>query len=136
MFTAEGQDMEGDIVWDEISQLDFYMTKNSTLKGAVLQEKNDGGKDRDGYCNLYIEEGCTWTVTGNSSLNRLSCSGRIEDDEGKTVTIRGKDGTVYVQGTGKYTITVVSHEPAANLSGASEISRWTDHQTEVPEIFL
>ena len=52
LFTAEGQDMEGDIVWDAISQLDFYMTKNSTLKGAVLQEKNDGGKDRDGYCNL------------------------------------------------------------------------------------
>lgn len=136
LFTAEGQDMEGDILWDAISQLDFYMTKNSTLKGAVLQEKNDGGKDRDGYCNLYIEEGCTWTVTGDSSLNRLSCSGRIEDDEGKTVTIRGKDGTVYVQGTGKYTITVVSHEPAANLSGASEMSRWTEHQAEVPEIFL
>lgn len=136
LFTAEGQDMEGDILWDAISQLDFYMTKNSTFKGAVLQEKNDGGKDRDGYCNLYIEEGCTWTVTGDSSLNRLSCSGRIEDDEGKTVTIRGKDGTVYVQGTGKYTITVVSHEPAANLSGASEMSRWTEHQAEVPEIFL
>ena len=136
LFTAESQDMEGDILWDAISQLDFYMTKNSTLKGAVLQEKNDGGKDRDGYCNLYIEEGCTWIVTGDSSLNRLSCSGRIEDDEGKTVTIRGKDGTVYVQGTGKYTITVVSHEPAANLSGASEMSRWTEHQAEVPEIFL
>ena len=75
-------------------------------------------------------------MTGDSALNRLSCSGRIEDDEGKTVTIRGRDGTVYVQGNGKYTVTVLSHEAAANLSGASEMTRWMDHQAELPEEFL
>ncbi|MCI9633686.1 MAG: hypothetical protein HFH18_10695 [Ruminococcus sp.] len=136
LFTAENQDMEGDILWDDISQLDFYMIKQSTLKGAVLHEKSNAGKNQDGYCNLYIEEGSTWIVTGDSALNRLSCSGRIEDDEGKTVTIRGRDGTVYVQGNGKYTVTVLSHEAAANLSGASEMTRWMDHQAELPEEFL
>lgn len=136
LFTAENQDMEGDILWDDISRLDFYMTKQSTLKGAVVNDKSNAGKDREGYCNLYIEEGSTWVVTGDSALNRLSCSGRIEDDEGQTVTVRGRDGTVYVQGSGKYTVTVLSHEAAANLSGASEMTRWTDHQAELPEEFL
>ena len=136
LFTAENQDMEGDVLWDDISRLDFYMTKSSTFKGAVLYEKNDEAKESDGYCNLYIEEGCTWIVTGDSSLTRLSCSGRIEDEEGKTVTIRGRDGTVYVKGTGKHTIMVMSHEPVANLSGASEMNRWTDYQAELPDVFL
>ncbi len=133
VFTASGQDMEGDVIWDGISQLDFYMTKDSTLKGAVLQDKSHAGADQDGYCHLYIEEGCTWTVTGNSTLSRLSCKGKIVDNEGQTVTVRGTDGTLYVQGTGKYTVTVIYYEMAANMSGASEMTRWTDHQAKLPE---
>lgn len=133
LFTADSQDMEGDVVWDETSRLDFYMTNNSTLKGAVLQEKSHAGGEEDGYCNLYIEEGSTWTVTGDSTLTRLSCKGTIKDDEGDTVTVLGTDGTAYVQGTGRYTVTVLYYEMAANTSGASKLSRWSDYQVAVPE---
>lgn len=133
VFTAAGQDMEGDVIWDGISRLDFYMGKNSRLKGAVLKEKSLAGAEEDGYCNLYIEEGSTWTVTGNSILARLSSKGKIVDEEGNAVTVRGTDGTVYIKGTGKYTITVFSYEMAANMSGASEMSKWTDYQAEMLE---
>lgn len=133
LFTAADQDMEGDIIWDDISQLDFYMTKNCNLKGAVLKDKSFAKAEQEGYCHLYIEEGCTWTVTGDSTLTRLSCRGKIMDDGGDTVTVRGTDGTTYIQGNGKYTITVNDYEIAANMSGASEMSSWTDHQAALPE---
>lgn len=133
VFTAVDQDMEGDVIWDDISQLDFYITKNSSFKGAVLRDKSYAGSEEKGYCHLYIEEGSAWTVTGNSTVTRLSCKGKIVDDTGKTVTIRGTDGTTYVQGTGKYTITVVYYEMAANLSGASEMTSWTEYRAALPE---
>lgn len=31
-FTADSQDMKGNVIWDSISDLDFYMTNGSTLK--------------------------------------------------------------------------------------------------------
>lgn len=34
LFTATKQEMQGDVVWDSISQLDFYMTDGSTLTGG------------------------------------------------------------------------------------------------------
>lgn len=133
VFTASDQNMEGDIIWDDISRLDFYMTKNCNLKGSVLKDKSFAKAEQDGFCHLYIEEGCTWTVTGDSTLTRLSCRGKIVDDGGDTVTVRGTDGTTYVQGTGKYTVTVNDYEIAANMSGASEMSSWTEHQAALPE---
>ena len=30
-FTADSQDMKGNVIWDSISDLDFYMTNGSTL---------------------------------------------------------------------------------------------------------
>lgn len=133
LFTAIDQNMEGDIIWDDISQLDFYMTKNSNLKGAVLKDKSFAKEEQEGFCHLYMGEGCTWTVTGDSTLTRLSCKGKIVDDGGNTVTVRGTDGTTYIQGTGKYTITVNDYETAANMPGASELSSWTEHQATLPE---
>ena len=38
-FTAIDQDMEGDVIWDSISQLDFYMTGKSTLTGAITDDE-------------------------------------------------------------------------------------------------
>lgn len=31
--------MEGDVIWDSISQLDFYMTVESTLTGAITDDE-------------------------------------------------------------------------------------------------
>lgn len=133
LFTAIQQKMEGDIVWDSISTLDFYMTEGSTLEGAVLDDESNAGKDGDGYCNLYIGEGCTWTVTEDSTLTSLSNSGEIVDKNGATVTVKGTDGTVYEEGMGEYTVTVESYSDDADMSGASEIGQWSDYQVEKPE---
>ena len=135
LFTAAQQAMQGDVVWDSISQLDFYMTDGSTLIGAVTDDESNAGEGGDGYCNLYIGDGCTWTVTGDSTLTSLSNSGTIVDADGNTVTIKGADGTVYVEGESSYTVTVDSYSDNADLSGASSTTQWTDYEVEKPEEF-
>ena len=132
LFTAIDQTMEGNVIWDSISDLDFYMTGESTLTGAVVQDESNAGGGGDGYCNLYIGEDATWIVTGDSTVSALHCAGTIEDNEGKTVTVKGTDGTVYVKGDGSYTITVTSYEDSADLSGASTTTSWSAYETEKP----
>lgn len=132
LFTAIDQTMEGNVIWDSISDLDFYMTGESTLTGAVVQDESNAGDGGDGYCNLYIGEDATWIVTGDSTVSTLHCAGTIEDNEGKTVTVKGTDGTVYVKGDGSYTITVTSYEDSADLSGASTTTSWSAYETEKP----
>lgn len=132
LFTAIDQTMEGNVIWDSISDLDFYMTGESTLTGAVVQDESNAGDGGDGYCNLYIGEDATWIVTGDSTVSTLHCAGMIEDNEGKTVTVKGTDGTVYVKGDGSYTITVTSYEDSADLSGASTTTSWSAYETEKP----
>lgn len=133
LFTAVQQEMEGDVVWDSISQLDFYITDGSTLTGAVTDDETNAGDGGEGYCNVYVGEDCTWTVTGDSVLTGLSNSGTIVDEDGNTVTVKGSDGTVYVEGTGSYTVTVESYSDSADLSGSSEVTQWSDYQVEKPE---
>ena len=132
LFTAVDQTMEGNVIWDSISDLDFYMADESTLTGAVTQDDSNAGDGGDGYCNLYIGEDATWIVTGDSTVSALHCADTIEDNEGKTVTVKGTDGTVYVKGDSSYTITVSTYEDSADLSGASATTSWSAYETEKP----
>lgn len=125
-FTAVDQTMKGDIIWDSISQLDFYALEGSMLTGAAIQDETCAGNGGSGYCNMYLGEESTWVVTGDSVLTNLYCSGTITDTDGNTVTIRGTDGTVYVSGSSAYTITVSSYNDAADVSGASSVDSWND----------
>lgn len=131
-FTADSQKMEGDVIWDSISQLDFYMSNGSTLKGAVTNDESNAGNGGSGYCNFYIEKGCTWTVTGDSTLTNLYNAGTIVDEDGKTVTIKGTDGTVYVKGDSEYTITVSSYSTKVGMSGMTDATAWTDYEVSKP----
>lgn len=133
LFTGISQNMEGDVIWDSISQLDFYLTAGSSLTGAVINDESNAGEGGDGYCNVYISEDSIWTVTGDSTLTSLSGSGTIVDENGLTVTIQGTDETVYVEGDSSYTITVESYSDSADLSGASEADSWSDYEVEKPE---
>ena len=105
-FTADSQDMKGNVIWDSISDLDFYMINGSTLEGAFVNDESNAGNGGDGYCNVVIDKDSTWTVTGDSTITSLSNAGTITDADGKTVSIVGTDGTTYVEGDSDYTITV------------------------------
>ena len=132
-FTADDQDMEGAVIWDSISDLDFYMTNGSTLTGYFVDDETYAGNGGDGYCSVYISDDSTWTVTGDSEITNLYNEGTIVDADGKTVSIVGTDGTVYVEGTSPYTITVEKYSDSADFSGAAEADSWTNHEVAKPE---
>lgn len=131
-FTGISQDMQGDVIWDSISDLDFYLTEGSTLTGAVINDESYAGEGGDGYCNVHVSTDSTWTVTGDSIVSSLENEGTIVDSEGKTVTIQGTDGTVYAEGDSDYTITTGSYSDTADMSGATSIQNQSNYQTEKP----
>ena len=129
-FTGISQEMEGDLIWDQISQLEFYMTEGSTLTGAAVRDDTYSGGSGDGFCNLYIDGTSTWIVTGDSVLTSLCCMGTVIDEEGNPVSVVGTDGTVYVEGSSSYTVTVDTYTENADLSGASPVNSWEDFAVE------
>ena len=132
-FTADSQYMKGNVIWDSISDLDFYMTNGSTLEGAFVNDETYAGNGGDGYCNVVIDKDSTWTVTGDSTITSLSNEGTITDADGKTVSIVGTDGTTYVEGDSDYTITVGSYQDKADTSSATAIDDWSNYEVERPE---
>lgn len=132
-FTGISQDMQGDVIWDSISDLDFYLTEGSSLTGAVVDDESYAGEGGEGYCNVYISADSTWTVTGDSTVSSLENEGTIVDSNGKTVTIQGTDGTVYVQGDSEYTITTGSYSDTADMSGATAIQDQSVYTVEKPD---
>ena len=131
-FTGIAQTMEGDVIWDRISQLDFYATQGSTLTGAVVEDTTYSDGNGDGSCNLTIDADSAWIVTGDSTLTALSCEGSIKDADGNTVSVVGTDGTVYVEGTSQYKVTVETYSDTADLSGASGADSWENYAVEQP----
>ena len=132
-FTADSQDMKGNVIWDSISDLDFYMTNGSTLEGAVVNDESNARNGGDGYCNVVIDKDSTWTVTGDSIITSLSNAGTITDADGKTVSIVGTDGTTYVEGDSDYTITVGSYQDSADTSASTTVDDWSNYKIERPE---
>ena len=109
-FTADSQTMAGKIIWDSISQLDVSLKNKSTWTGSFVQDESNAGNGGDGYADLTVDSSSTWIVDGDSTLSTLTCKGTITDEDGNTVTVKGSDGTTYVEGTSDYTITISSYE--------------------------
>ena len=129
-FTGRSQEMTGDVIWDSISQLDFYVLDGSTLTGAVLDDESNAGSGGNGYANVYVDSSSSWVVTGDSTVTNLACAGVIADANGQSVTIQGTDGTVYVQGTSSITVTVTSYTTTVDTTGAATADSWDDYAVD------
>ncbi len=111
-FTAAEQTMDGDVIWDSISNLGLNLTEGSVLTGAILDDESCAGEGGDGACALTIDAASKWIVTGDSVLTTLSCDGEIVDADGRAVTLAASDGTVLSEGTSACTVTILSGELA------------------------
>lgn len=131
-FTGDNQEMQGTIVYDSISTLDFYMTNGSILTGNFVDDETYAGEGGDGYCNVYLDADSTWVVTADSEIDDLYNAGTIVDESGKTVSIVGTDGTVYVEGASDVTITVASYSTEDMSANALEIPSYSDYEVERP----
>jgi hypothetical protein len=67
-FTVSGQTMNGNILVDEISSLDFSMLGGSVYTGAI----NPSGAA--GTVNVTIEDGCQWILTGDCYITSFTGS--------------------------------------------------------------
>ena len=109
-FTAVGQIMEHDIVWDSISTLTVSLERGTVWSGAFVQDESNAGGGGPGTAALTGDERSTWIVTGDSVLTTLVNHGTITDPDGNSVTIRSASGETLFAGTGLYTVTVSTYE--------------------------
>ena len=54
----------------------------------------------------------------------------IVDENGQSVTVKGTDGTVYVQGNSDVTVTVGSYSTNVDTSGAAVADSWDDYAVD------
>ena len=52
------------------------------------------------------------------------------DENGQSVTVKGTDGTVYVQGTSDVTVTVGSYSTNVDTTGAAVADSWDDYAVD------
>lgn len=91
-FTATDQELNGDIIVDTISTLDFHLAGVSTFTGTItIVENAEGGTAVDNNAVVTIDEGATWALTGNVTITSLTNNGTINFN-GYTITLA--DGTV------------------------------------------
>ncbi len=82
VFEAKEQVLEGDITVDGISSLSLTLT-SSSLTGAVTAE--EGGEVR-----ITLEEGSTWTLTGDSRITSLDGDLDAVDTAGYALYVGGE----------------------------------------------
>lgn len=108
---------------------------NSTMQivGGSLTSKNGGLiYTTNTEANILLSD-VDITYSDDSEITNLYNQGTIVDVDGKTISIVGTDGTIYVEGTSSYTITVEKYSDSADFSGAVEADSWTNHEVAKPE---
>ena len=133
IFTGDSQDVSGKIVYDSISTLDFYLTNGSTLTGYFVDDETWAGNGGDGYCNVYVSRDSVWTVTEDCTVDALHAAGKIVDADGNNVTVKGEDGTVYVQGNSGITVTVSSYSTEDKSADALQTPSYSNFEVAEPD---
>ena len=92
VFTADQQDLNGDIVVDTISTLTMTLKGNSTFTGTInIVDNAQNGNAVSDNAVLTIEAESTWNLTGDCTISSLTNNGTINFN-GYTITLA--DGTV------------------------------------------
>ena len=108
--TAVNQNINGDMIVDEVSALNLYLTKETAFVGAI----NSDGTAGEVY--VEIDDSSTWTLTEDSYITSLTCTAGSINLNGHILYV---DGEVYTDGsdsTGE-AIEIISE---SNLGEASD----------------
>ena len=87
---AANQQIDGNMLVDEVSNLNLYLSDSSTFTGAV----NPDGAAGEVY--VEIADDSTWTLTGDSYITSLTCGADAINLNGHTLYVNGK---VYESGS-------------------------------------
>ena len=87
---ADSQEINGDMVVDDVSSLNLYLTNGSTFTGAINSDGDAG--------EVYVElsGGSKWVLTEDSYITSLTCDADSIDLNGHTLYV---NGTTYTEGT-------------------------------------
>ena len=85
--TASKQTIDGDMIVDEVSSLNLYLKESSSFSGAI----NSDGESGDVY--VEIEDGSTWTLTGDSYITSLRCGTGSINLNGFKLYVNGEEYT-------------------------------------------
>ena len=85
--TAAQQSIDGDMIVDEVSSLNLYLKDGSTFTGAI----NADGAAGEVY--VEIEDGSTWTLTGDSYITSLTCGAGSINLNGHKLYVNGAEYT-------------------------------------------
>ena len=90
--TTNNQTLSGAIEVDTVSTLNFTMGKGTNFTGTIqIVENAEGDTAVENNAVITLEEGATWTLTGNVTITSLENKGTINFN-GYTITLA--DGTV------------------------------------------
>ena len=87
---ASDQEIEGDILVDSVSALNFYLSNESDFEGAI----NPDGQEGEVY--VEISDGALWRLTGDSYITSLTCDEDSIELGGYTLYV---NGVAYTKGT-------------------------------------
>ena len=82
--------IDGDMLVDEVSNLNLYLTDGSVFTGSI----NPDGQAGEVYVSLT--GGATWTLTADSYITSLTCDADSIDLNGHTLYV---NGVAYTAGT-------------------------------------
>ncbi len=91
---AKNQTIDGDMVVDEVSTLNLYLSDGSSFEGAI----NSSGAAGDVYVDL--SSGAKWTLTEDSYITSLTCEADSIDLNGHKLYVDGKEYTSGTESTG------------------------------------
>lgn len=110
---ATEQAIEGDMIVDDVSNLNLYLADGSTFVGSI----NSDGQAGDVYVEL--SGGSTWTLTGDSYVTSLTCDAGSINLNGHTLYVNGVAYTDGSASTGDAIEVVVSSSSGHGGPGGS-----------------
>lgn len=84
-FSGENQEIEGEIIVDEISTLDFALTDGSEFTGKINTEGNAS------EVNVTLSSDSAWVLTGDSYITSFEGDSSSIDTNGFTLYVDGKE---------------------------------------------
>lgn len=91
---AKQQTINGDMIVDDVSNLNLYLSDSSTFTGAI----NSTGQAGEVYVEL--SGGAKWVLSGDSYITSLTCDADSIDLNGHKLYVNGKEYTAGTASTG------------------------------------
>ena len=91
---AKQQTINGDMLVDDVSHLNLYLSDSSVFNGAINSDSQAG--------EVYVElkDGAKWTLTSDSNITSLTCDKDSIDLNGHKLYVNGEEYTAGTASTG------------------------------------